>query len=214
MDATFRTLALMAIAVASCAGCRALPVQGAASSTTRDIALSQLTVPANRLTDGCGLETVATTDGHSRTDVVRPWLHPSDVVTNPWIGTDVRVVSWLRSHVDPPIAFSPPDGPPVTMHEDTELRMGLADGIAEAYVATYSEPQSDDFSVQAVRFAANAKRFSDPVTSSLGAQRHVPGSLEARRQMTVDIGLVRAVLYGNSTPCSRAVGSYLTSLEE
>jgi hypothetical protein len=211
-DENPKPLALTAAAVAACVAVCVSAVHGRALPTTQAIELSQLTVPASRLTDGCGLETVASSDGHSKTDVVRPWLHPPDVVANPWIGTDARVVAWIRGHVDPPIAFSPPDGPPVTAREDTELTMRLADGVVDAYVATYREAQFDDFSVQAVRFTADARRFSDPVMSSLEMKRSVPGSLDARQMTVVDAGRVRAVLYANPSPCSRAVASYLHSL--
>src|SRR4029453_11743185 len=76
----------------------------------KPIATQDLTVPKDRLPDGCSLKTIEAgrqencTSAQGRPIIPplapTPPLPPPGVTTNPWIGTDRRTLAWLRQRVD------------------------------------------------------------------------------------------------------------------
>jgi hypothetical protein len=199
---------------ALCVLLSALPALGAGPSASRQIELSSLAVPVSSLPTGCQLEDVGSMLSRRSADTDSPWLHPPGILANPWIGTDKRVLAWIRGHVDPPLAFSPPDAPPLSAREERDLTLGLADGIVDGYAATYRDSQNRDVSVQAVRFMPGAAPYADQLTAGLGNSRETPRWFAAIEQTRTDIGSTRVVIYGKAGPCSSALLAYVRSLSK
>ena len=183
-----------------------------ATATERAFTLADLTVPADRLPEGCGLkviepsrsEAVGLTRSGGRTMrffAATPSLQPPAITANPWIGTEPQSVGWVRRSVDG-YSVRLPDGPPLTKQQESALIFKLADGVELAYSATYTatstyEP-SRDLAVYAVQFApgvTSARRFS--YTSDA---------------LVVERGRIRAVFSRDRSPCARAIETYLSSL--
>ena len=176
------------------------------------VALPDLTVPPDRLPDGCGLkaiepahqEVIGPSKLGGRTIRVTPAtrsMQPEGVTANPWTGTDRNILASLRQRVDGYGMVRWPDAPPLTRREQSVLLQQFADGVEEGYAATYAQSGRADVGVHAVRFTVPTP---EPFTSFM----------KSRPQNTVrlNVGLVRIAFYGDDGPCSRAIETYLTSL--
>src|SRR5690348_1474996 len=99
--------------IAGVAGAPVVTAQGVRGHASM-VDLRLLTVPAADLPAGCRLHSLA--DG---------WLHPRDVVDNPWIGSDRRMAAWIRGNVDP-VRLPKPDGMPLSGVAQSEFFQQLA----------------------------------------------------------------------------------------
>jgi hypothetical protein len=182
------------------------------SGQTR-IDLGRLTVPADRLPDGCQLksmvpeplEPLSARANRSAIRVMRPAAlsQPPGIDVNPWIGIDRSALAWLRRQVDGH-QLRLPDAPPLSVREQAALNERFADGIDEGYAATYRQESAPDLGVHAVRYGAGVEPrtiLSEPVRG---------------RIIRLDLAAVRmrVVLYGDAGRCSRAIEAYLRALAQ
>jgi len=158
----------------------------------RQIALSDLTVPAERRPADCGLA-----DQLEAAITGRP-------KPNPWIGTDRSILASLRQKVDGVPRTLLPDLPPMP-REEPGRRLQLADGVEEGYAATYewAVPASATRVVVFVR----AVRFTETPAPILDFPTPHPPTYAP-----FDLGRVRIAVDGGSNPCARAIDTYLRGL--
>lgn len=163
------------------------------ASPPRTTAMQALTVPAARLPEGCGLQAIPANAGAwTPGGPVPSTSHPAGITANPWLGTDKRRLSELRQVVERHLVRVP-DALPITREQRSAFALGWADGVAEGYVATYSE-FGNTIQVQAIRFDA------------------APDLLFPPRVVQFEIGLIRAALSGPVGPCRKAIETYLKTL--
>jgi hypothetical protein len=199
-------------------------VLGAGSQVAKP--MPDLTVPATRLPPGCLLAprsdfesvVVARSGGVTVTRVdpgVTTNLPPAHQV-NPWVGSDVQTVGWLRSRMSfegptPAFAFDPPVTDPRQVHNiqqapDAAIPVRRPDrpdwteqaaGLAEGYSAVYLESGGRELTVRAVRISPDANpRPSFPTAPN-----------------AVKIGSdVVAVIEPDAGPCAAAIQTYLKHL--
>jgi hypothetical protein len=187
----------------------AVSISGTAQGVLpKPIATQDLTVPKDRLPNGCILKTIQppglipTSESGRQTIHVTgptPSLQPPGVTTNPWIGTDRRTLAWLRQRVDGYGSLRLPDGPPLSASEAAAMSARFADGVDQGYAATYVQSTPRDLAVHAVRFAAAPEKPLDL-------------SRDRTYTLILDIGLIRVGLLGDNGPCSTAIETYLRSL--
>jgi hypothetical protein len=162
---------------------------GAASFTPAgEVTLRDLTVPDGRLPEGCALLPAAAAP-----------LYP--IRTNPWVGTDAPIIASIRERIEGPIVV--PDPPALTVKGMSAFRLHLAEGVAEAYAAVYTQAESGSVVVYGVRFTG-AEQAVDPAS---GARR-----TRSPRIIRVTIGSIVAMVNGDGGPCFQAVGAYLKSV--
>jgi hypothetical protein len=111
------------------------------------VTMQDLTVPQDRLPNGCTLKAGAP-------DRQRLMGQPQGITVNPWIGTDRKVLGWLRRNIDGYPSRPLPDAL-ITEKEESAFRSRVADGVEEGYAATYEQRWAPDLRVQAVRFAVS-----------------------------------------------------------
>ena len=116
-----KTLVLLAMIVA---GVPALSAQ------SRPVSLQEMTVPADRLPQGCSLA------AHG---------------PRPWHGSDEPMLGRIREQFGTRIPM--PDGPPASRGEIVRYYVQLADGIEEGYSAFYQDQSPNLIQVVALRFA-------------------------------------------------------------
>jgi hypothetical protein len=169
------------------------------SPTPPLVTLEKLTVPKDRLPEGCAIKPIQPDAKPFKSTV--PGLLPSEVTANPWIGTDRRILASLRELVDGPNAIRPPDAPPLSQSESSALLLRLADGVDEGYAATYAQA-GPDLGVIALRFSSAHEVDLDlPRANSKGAGN-----------TALQIGQIRVVVYGDGGRCSDAITGYVKSL--
>jgi hypothetical protein len=121
----------------------------------RVVSMQVLTVPAERLPAACTLSPAPSIRVDDST--VRSGLW-AEFPTNPWIGTDRRLIVSIRQMIDGP--YSVPDGPPLDPKPTTRYLSQLADGVEEAYGAVYAQSDAGLITVRALRFAPPKSRRS------------------------------------------------------
>ena len=174
-------------------GVRTESISAASQNTpAKAVAMQDLTVPENQLPTGCRLKVI---DSSRRGPIIRMSAQPFSIAGNPWTGTDRRILATLRQHLDGYGMVRLPDGPPLTNSEASAMLLKFADGVEEGYVATYTQTDSRDLSVWAVRFTPGER------------DRHSSQTVRA-----IDIGPIRAALVGDASACSTAVETHLRSL--
>src|SRR5262245_30414166 len=100
----------------------------------KPVTMQELTVPPNRLTEGCRLKAADQTA----------------LRKNPWIGSDRQMLATLRQQMDGQ-RLRVPDAPP-TLADAAALRAQLSKGVEEGYSAVYAQSAAPDLVVEAVRF--------------------------------------------------------------
>jgi hypothetical protein len=177
----------------------AITVGASQAAQPRVVTLRDLTLPAERLPGGCALSPAPSV--HLDGSRVRSGLW-AEFPTNPWIGTDRRLMASIREMVDGPVAV--PDGPPLGAKELSRYLVQLADGVEEAYGAVYMQSDANLISVRAIRFAPGEKPWASAHSSDTRVPRN-PGMIR------VAIGPIVAIVTGDGE-CFQAVGAYLKSL--
>jgi hypothetical protein len=126
------------------------------------------------------------------------------ITTNPWIGTDARVIANVREYLGP--RYPVPDGPPLTLAELSAFRLRLAEGVEEGYVAIYKQ---DDSSPELLRVFG--LRFEDAQTASREAEK-MRSTRNTTRAVHVVTGRIVAVLHGDGGACFKVLAAHLTAL--
>jgi hypothetical protein len=174
------------------------------------VAMQDLTMAQDRLPGGCSLKTiepahqevVATPEpGRQKISFIGPTpsMQPPGIAANPWMGTDRKILAWLRGGIDGP-RLGPPDA--WWFSESPAVALQRANGVEEGYAATYAQSGSRDLGVWAVRFALAPETHLD-----------FPQNTHSTRPATViTMGLIRVALFGDGGACSTAVETYLRSL--
>jgi hypothetical protein len=181
----------------------ALAIGAAQDSGSRVVRMQELTVPAARLFPGCGLSP-ASPDQTGNSVRPRNWAG-LNIPTNPWAGTDKPLTATIRQRISG--APLTPDGPPLTARESASYRLHLAEGVDEAYVAIYSQPETADHNdvivVYALRFLSST--MPDDIARVL-RQSDNP------RIIRVSLGQVVVVVHGDGGPCFQAVEAHVKAL--
>ena len=177
----------------------ATTVTSSETAFPRTVSMRDLTVPAERLPEGCVLSPAPSVQLDSGRVRFGLW---AGFPTNPWIGTDRRLVASIREHIEGPVAV--PDGPPLDAKELARYLGQLADGVEEAYGAVYMQSDAGLITVSAMRLAPGEKPSARAHFSDTAASRH-PGMIR------VAIGPIVAIVTGDGE-CFQAVGAYLKSL--
>jgi hypothetical protein len=178
------------------AGVAVLSASGLAQNNPRSLTLDSLTVPQHRLPPACrSAPAPSESIGSNR---IRGGLWSGlPISTNPWTGTDRRLIATIRERIDPPLT---PDGPPLSGQEAARYSLQLADGIDEGYAAFYTQSDSEHIAVYALRFR-DGGRNGDPLTTS---RRFYPTRIE--------LGRIVAWVSGSVGPCLQAVEAHVRSL--
>jgi hypothetical protein len=119
------------------------------TSTAFNTALQALTVPQDRLPDGCTLAAPAA--GRLRVGFLDNVL----VDTNPWSGMSRPVIAAIREVIEG--APAAPDGPPLDQRATARYLLELAEGVEEGYTAFYSQRGAPEVTVYALKFAPGVK---------------------------------------------------------
>ena len=175
----------------------------AQNAPPRVISLQELTVPGDRLPAGCVLAPADSTrvDGN-RVRGRGWWSIGLRIPTNPWTGTDRRIVASISQWVHGPILA--PDGPPLSAPDLARYRSRLADGVAEAYAATYIQSESEVAVVYAAKFSSIEQQPDDRLSGRRASTDP--------RVIRVTTGSIVAVVFGDGGRCFQAVGAHLKSL--
>ena len=203
---TLRLVIPVTVALASALGF-------AQGQPARAVTIQELTVPTDRLPDGCTLkfieparqEVIAKAGARETFRMIpaTPSLQPSSAVSNPWTGTDRRILADLRQRIDGHGAIRFPDAPPLSRTETSAIHLKFADGVEEGYAATYEQANRGDLGVWAVRFTSVTEQNRQP----LSAWRNGPNAL------VLDIGLIRVAQFGPSGGgCALAIQAHLKAL--
>lgn len=177
----------------------AITVNASQTALPRVVTMQDLTLPAERLPVGCALSPAPSV--HLDGGRVRFGLW-AGFPTNPWIGTDRRLMASIRELVDGPAAV--PDGPPLDARELSRYLGQLADGVVEAYGAVYVHSDAELITVRAMKFAPGQQPADRADSGDMRVSRNL-------RMIRVAIGPIVAIVTGDGE-CFRAVGAYLTSL--
>jgi hypothetical protein len=154
--------------------------------------MSNLTVPADRLPSGCVLSTPPDPDpGDGR---VHGWSW--DFPTNPWIGTEPRLVGSIRQRIEAPLAI--PDAASFSRGTQSRTLLAFAEGVEEGYGALYTQSDAGQIAVYAVR-------WTDRDRSSFG---------QADRSPRIIIGSIVARVLGDGGACAQRIEAYLRGLAE
>jgi hypothetical protein len=168
-------------------------------------ALSTLTVPLTALPSDCGLKEPAPKPAPiTRGGVTAIQAVPSSPFpTNPWSGTDRRIVTTVREAIDG--APRMPDGPPLEARDAAAFELKLADNVLEAYHAAYASADGSQTEVFAVTFNDSTLAKPEPLSATMNP----PTGLRSRfvRGSTV------VVVSGSRSECFRAVNEYIRSVQ-
>jgi len=160
--------------------------------------MPDLAVPAEHLRDGCALAAANSVRLDGTRVAAGLWLSlPID--TNPWTGTDRRVIATIRERIGGPVLT--PDGPPLSRREVARYRLQLADGIEEGYAAIYHRPGADGLTaLYALRFSSEEKAIE-----ASAPRKSRPGLDPVR------VGSVMIVVTG-AGPCFDGVSRHVRSV--
>ena len=168
-------------------------------------ALSDLTVPADRLPQGCALspsQSVRESGNHLRGGL---WAG-LPIRTNPSTSSEPSVIVAIRIRITGPLVT--PDPPALSEHGLARFQLQLADGIDEAYAAVYLESETQELvTLYGLRFAE--ARAAEAFWNDAAARpRTRPGVTSARLGPIVAFGIGSP---GNT--CLGAVSAHLKSLQ-
>ena len=155
------------------------------------LALEALTVPPNRLPEGCAMPPSDYIQLSANRVQGGLWAG-LPITSNPWIGADRKIVAAVRDRVAAPSRL--PDGPPLSGGELRRFRLQLAADVAEAYAGVYYDEANGSGSVV---YAARFTRTPVPESTR--------GSRDALRIVHNDT----VVVVSGSGPCFEAVAGYV-----
>ncbi|HKW00096.1 MAG TPA: hypothetical protein VJN96_09735 [Vicinamibacterales bacterium] len=182
----------------------AAPVSAGMPQTS--VTLDALTVPDAKLPAGCRLHPptpppTRITHGDTTTIKLAPapyFPYPS----NPWTGTDRRLVVESRKRIDP---FGVPDGPPPMLAERTKMEGAWVANVREGYHAGYLSADNTTVDVTAIKF----DDATLVTTTRTLPDTHEPHDVSDR----VTLGAVVVVVRANSTTeCFNAVDKHIKSI--
>ena len=168
--------------------------------------LNALTVPGEALPSECALkQPVVRPVPSSRAEgtTIRSVEWPP-FPTNPWSGTDRRLVTEVRKVIDGTPRLQ--DGPPLDRADAAAFLLKLADNVLEAYRAAYVSADGSPVDVWAVRFNDD----------SLANPERRPGTMNSPRgfrSRLVQGATVVLVTAPSSNECVRAVDAYIRTLK-
>jgi hypothetical protein len=186
----------------------------AQSVPPRSVTMQDLTIPTDRLPDGCHLKVIEpgrqagsvspaqSSQGFHAIDPITPWMQPQGVTVNPWTGTNRRILTELRRSIDGYDELPVLDAPPLTPSEASSMFAQSANGVEEGYAVTYAQTGGRDLGVWAVKFVQAPEMHLD-----------FPGDTHnTKNSVVVTIGSIRARLFVDGGACSIAIETYLKSL--
>ncbi len=169
--------------------------------------LSALTVPDKTLPSGCRLKPLVPAsapvvrDG-SVTVAAKP-AFSFPFPSNPWSGTDDRLIVTARSMVDGSLQL--PDAPPPSRAEASAIESRWVEDVVEAYRAEYLSAEQVVISVTAIRFNDAKLATTKPSSAAL----HMSGGRADRLVVGAAVVVVQA---GAKTNCFDAVDSYIRGM--
>jgi hypothetical protein len=183
-----------------------LLVGGAVAGSARSWqTLSTPTVPPMALPNGCALKQPASKPvpiaGGGVTVIQGGPSSPFP--TNPWSGTDRRIVTTVREAIDGEPRM--PDGPPLEARDAAALELKLADNVLQAYHAAYASADGSQTEVFAVTFNDSTLAKPEPLSATMNP------SPEFRSRFVR--GSTVVVVSGSRSECFRAVKGYIRSLK-
>src|SRR4051812_4501822 len=125
------------------------PLATARTPVQPRVAMSDLTVPPERLPAGCALPqspVMRVGDNKMQSGL---WAD-LPITSNPWIGSDRAIVAAIVERLDRPTLVS---DAPLTARDAARFRLQLADGVDEAYAAVYRQAAPPLVIVYAKRLA-------------------------------------------------------------
>src|SRR5262249_22580328 len=169
-------------------------------------ALGDLTVPSDRLPQGCALSPSASV--RESANRVRGGLWAGlPIRSNPSTSSEPSVIAAIRVRITGPLVTRDP--PALSEHGLARFQLQLADGIDEAYAAVYLEFETQELvTLYGLRFAeaSAADEFWNNTAARTRKSPRVTGVL-----------LGPIVAFGIGSPdnaCLTAVASHLTSLQQ
>ena len=183
--------------------CLAISSATAVPQIAKMTGLNALTVPEDRLPEGCRLKLPPPAPAGGRGSRVVS-AQPPPFSANPWLGTDRRPVATIRQILEGPPRV--PDGPPLDQRQAARYFLRFADGIVDAYRATYQWSDESDVDVYAVRFEGE-----DLVRELPRERASSRGGVTSRVVIGPAVALVSA--RGGVNRCFEAVRAYIQSLQ-
>jgi hypothetical protein len=166
--------------------------------------LNALTVPGEALASDCALKQPAprpVPSSRAEGTLIRS-VERSPFPTNPWSGTDRKLVAEVRKAIDGTPRL--PDGPPLEPADAAAFLLKLADNVVEAYRAAYVSADGSQVYVWAVRF--NDETLAKP--ERLSGTISPPRGFKSRLVRGATVVLVTAP---SSNECVRSVDDYIRS---
>jgi hypothetical protein len=157
----------------------------------QEIPLRQLTVPTERLPQGCGLAAIEPIEKG------RPQRLPA-IDSNPWFPSAARDKLHVYRMLEGPSRVI--DGPPLTAGDARRFEGKLSDDIEEAYHAVYAGPPEPDVRVWALRYARPPLTFD---------QDHRPYRIGVRYTSGRTVAAIEARGRG---PCFDAVNAHVRDI--
>ena len=180
-----------------------------ARASAQTLSLASLTVPDKNLPSGCRLKplvsatTAVVRDG--RVIVAAKPASSFPFPSNPWSGTDGRLVVTARSFdVDGDLQL--PDAPPPSRAEASAIESRWVEDVVEAYRAEYLSAEQIVISVTAIRF--NDREAGDHEIRQ-GPALHMTGGRGDRLVVGAAAVVVQA---GAKTNCFDAVDTYIRGM--
>ena len=164
----------------------------ASQSVSTQVAMGDLTVPADKLSAGCSLSPGRSVVADGSKVTFNELSVP--IPSNPWTGTDRETIATIRERMG--LVPRAPDAPR-SAGDASRYHLKLADGIEAGYAAIYRGTGGDEVVVYALRPSSGA--------ASLAA----PPSGAANR---IEIGGLVTRVVGNADSCQRSIEAHLRSL--
>ncbi len=197
-----RLIVVVAGGIAACAG--GLRAQNSAS-------LASITVPESRLPADCRLRPIAQAPvvvpkiGDHRVSVVRPSTsepYPS----NPWSGTDSRLLVETRKRIDPSPSAGVVDAPR-TAAEAQAIDADWIEHLVAAYHALYDSADGTPVEISAVKFDDPSRALTSRSVTSLLHQSPARDDRIVRGEVVIRLA-------GNAaTSCFKAIDAYVRALK-
>lgn len=170
--------------------------------------LDALTMPNRALPSDCALKQPAAKPAPSSRaqGTVTRSVEWSPFPTNPWSGTDRKLVTEVRQAIDGTPRL--PDGPPLEPRDAAVFLLKWADDVVDAYRAVYASSGGSEVGVWAVRFNDDNLAKPEPPPGTIHPTRS--RGFRSRLVLGATVVLVTAPA---SNECVRAIDGYIRSLK-